>query len=133
MRSLHGMSMLGLLSLVITSGCGQQTPPAAVNDQSSEAKSVTKSEESESKDTHSEWWCPEHGVPEAECAQCSAKVAAEFKKKDDWCEKHDRPDSQCFVCHPELKEKFAARYVAKYGKQPPPIEEESKSDKQEEE
>ena len=37
----------------------------------------------------------------------------------DWCEKHNRPDSQCFVCHPENFEKFAARYEAKFGEQPP--------------
>ncbi len=36
----------------------------------------------------------------------------------DWCDKHSRPDSQCFECHPENFEKFAARYVAKFGEQP---------------
>ena len=30
---------------------------------------------------HSGWWCDEHGMPEKECSMCSAKVAAEFKKK----------------------------------------------------
>jgi hypothetical protein len=73
---------------------------------------------------HSGWWCDEHGVPEEVCAQCNARLAAEFKKKGDWCKDHDRPDSQCFVCHPELKERFAAQYRAKYGKEPPPLEEE---------
>lgn len=68
---------------------------------------------------HSGWWCNEHGVPEDVCALCNSKVAADFQKKGDWCEEHDRPDSQCFIHHPELKEKFAAQYVAKYGKQPP--------------
>ena len=51
---------------------------------------------------------------------CSAKVAAEFKKKGDWCEKHDRAKSQCFICDPSLEAKYAARYEAKYGKKPPP-------------
>ena len=60
------------------------------------------------------------------CAQCNAKLAAEFKKKGDWCREHDRPESQCFLCHPELKEKFAAQYGAKFGKEAPPIEEEKK-------
>jgi len=68
---------------------------------------------------HDGWWCDEHGVPEAECGLCSTKLAAEFQKKGDWCKDHDRPDSQCFICHPEFKEQFAAKYVAKYGKQPP--------------
>jgi cobalt-zinc-cadmium efflux system membrane fusion protein len=70
-------------------------------------------------DDHSGWWCNEHGIPEEICGQCNAKYASECKKKGDWCDKHDRPDSQCFVCHPELEAQFAARYQAKYGKNPP--------------
>jgi hypothetical protein len=81
---------------------------------------ATKNEETK----HSGWWCDEHGIPEAECSMCSPKVAAECKKKGDWCDKHDRAKSQCFICDPKLKEKYAARYRAKYGKEPPPIEEE---------
>jgi cobalt-zinc-cadmium efflux system membrane fusion protein len=65
------------------------------------------------------WWCTEHGVPEDECALCSAKVAADLKAKGDWCDEHDRPDSQCFVCHPEREAEFAALYEAKYGEAPP--------------
>ena len=57
---------------------------------------------------------------------CSAKVAKAFKAKGDWCEKHDRAKSQCFICDPKLKEKFAAKYRAKYGKEPPPTEDEEK-------
>ena len=68
---------------------------------------------------HEGWWCSEHGVPEEVCAQCSTKLAAEFKAKGDWCAKHDRPESQCFICHPEKEAEFAALYVAKFGKQPP--------------
>lgn len=70
-------------------------------------------------DDHSGWWCVEHGVPEEECALCQTKLVAEFKEKGDWCDEHDRPDSQCFTCHPENFEKFAARYEAKFGEQPP--------------
>ena len=77
---------------------------------------------------HGGWWCAEHGIPEEICSMCSAKYAAECKKKGDWCEKHERADSQCFICHPELKEKFVAMYRAKYGKEPPPIEEEPKKE-----
>jgi hypothetical protein len=50
---------------------------------------------------------------------CSGKVAAERKKAGDWCEKHDRAKSQCFLCDPSLKERYAAVYRAKYGKEPP--------------
>ncbi len=71
---------------------------------------------------HSGWWCKEHGVPEAECGQCSSKLAGEFQKKGDWCKEHERPDSQCFICHPEKQVAYAAKYEAKYGKQPPKID-----------
>ncbi len=72
---------------------------------------------------HGDWWCGEHGVPEEICSQCDPKVAAACKKKGDWCKEHDRADSQCFKCHPKLKEKYAALYRAKYGKEPPPTAE----------
>lgn len=68
---------------------------------------------------HGEWWCDEHGVPEAICAQCNVKLVGDFKAKGDWCKEHDRPDSQCFICHPEKETEFAAQYEAKYGKKPP--------------
>jgi hypothetical protein len=64
-------------------------------------------------------WCTEHGVPEDICAQCNAKVAAEYQQKGDWCKEHNRPESQCFLCNPKLEAKFAAEYEAKYGKKPP--------------
>jgi hypothetical protein len=64
-------------------------------------------------------WCVEHGVPEDICAQCNAKVAAEYKQKGDWCNEHNRPESQCFLCNPKLADKFAAEYEVKYGKKPP--------------
>lgn len=64
-------------------------------------------------------WCVEHGVPESQCGQCDAKLAAEFKKNGDWCEEHNRPESQCFICRPQAAAKFAAVYEAKYGEAPP--------------
>jgi hypothetical protein len=74
--------------------------------------------------SHEGWWCEEHGVPEEVCAQCNAKLVADFKAKGDWCEEHNRPESQCFLCNPEKEVEFAALYEAKYGKQPPkPAEE----------
>jgi len=72
-------------------------------------------------------WCTEHGVPEELCAQCNAKVAADFQQKGDWCKSHNRPESQCFLCNPKLEAKFAAEYEAKYGRKPPKSE--GKSDK----
>ena len=69
--------------------------------------------------SHEGWWCDEHGVPEEVCAQCNAKLVADFKAKNDWCDKHNRPDSQCFVCHPEKEAEFAELYEAKFGKKPP--------------
>jgi hypothetical protein len=74
------------------------------------------------------WWCVEHGMPEAECAQCNPKLAAKLKKEGDWCKEHNRPESQCVLCHPELKEQYAAEYRAKYGKEPPPMKEEAADD-----
>jgi hypothetical protein len=74
-------------------------------------------------DRHEGWWCAEHGVPEEACALCSSKVAAELRAKGDWCQNHDRPESQCFICHPEKTAEFAALYEAKYGQQPPRLEE----------
>jgi major membrane immunogen (membrane-anchored lipoprotein) len=93
-------------------GCSKSEP-------SKNTASANTAKATDANHDHSDWWCNEHGVPEEICAQCSAKVAAEFQKKGDWCKEHNRPDSQCFKCHPELEAKFAAKYVAKYGKQPP--------------
>jgi hypothetical protein len=103
---------------VALTGCGQETPKAAPTDKVAVAARKA--------DDHSHWWCAEHGIPEEECSMCSAKVAKACKASGDWCEKHDRAKSQCFVCDPSLKEKFAAKYRAKYGKEPPPIEDEKK-------
>jgi len=81
------------------------------------AMSDEKKPEAESK--HGEWWCNEHGVKEEECSMCNAKVAKAFQAKGDWCKEHSRAKSQCFICEPKLQAKFAADYVAKFGKQPP--------------
>jgi hypothetical protein len=99
---------------VMTVGCGKEK----------EKVKVAKVKEGEKGHDHGDWWCAEHGVPEGICGQCSAEAAAACKKKGDWCKEHDRPDSQCFICHPELKEKFAQQYRTKYGKEPPPMEDE---------
>lgn len=136
-RLLRGAPALGLVAAfaVLAGGCGPQqgTADTKVTD-----KAVAKGGHAEgdghdhAKDKkahdHSGWWCDEHGIPEAECSMCSAKVAKELKAKGDWCDKHDRAKSQCFICDPKLKEQFAAKYRAKYGKEPPPVEDEKKDE-----
>jgi hypothetical protein len=112
------------LAILIAGGCNKELPKAE-GPKGKATQVVDKSSKGEH--DHSGWWCDEHGVPEEICGQCNAKYAAECKKKGDWCKEHDRPDSQCFICHPELKEKFAAQYRVKYGKEPPPIEDEKES------
>ncbi|HWG46226.1 MAG TPA: hypothetical protein VN688_25925 [Gemmataceae bacterium] len=118
-----------LFSLVVASatvlgGCGQtENKNSQSKDMGTTPKEkpgqVAANDGNKKVHDHSGWWCDEHGVPEAECSMCSAKVAAAFKKKGDWCEKHDRAKSQCFICDPSLEAKYAARYEAKYGKKPP--------------
>jgi hypothetical protein len=124
-RASIGLSLFAGLAL-LAGGCSQgDTKGDAAKDKGT---SVAKSPDKKEVDSkHSGWWCDEHGVPEAECSMCSGKVAAEFKKKGDWCDKHDRAKSQCFICEPKLKEKYAAVYRAKLGKEPPPTEDEEKA------
>ena len=95
------------LLLALNVGCGKPEPPPAAR-----GKHIH---------THDEWWCAEHGIPEEECSMCSKKLAKECKAKGDWCETHNRAKSHCFVCDPNLKEKYAAKYREKYGKEPPPV------------
>ena len=106
-----------VLGLVVLAGCGE-----------GEKKSVASAKEApkESDSKHAGWWCNEHGIPEAECSLCSAKVAKDCKAKGDWCDKHERAQSQCFICDPKLKETYAAKYRTKYGKEPPAMEDEPK-------
>ena len=131
-----GVSLLTAALLFVIGGCGQGDSKVA---QAKDKKAPTapkaaqgekpKEEEKKAHD-HEGWWCDEHGVPEAECSLCSAKVAAECKKKGDWCTEHDRAKSQCFLCDPKLKEKYAAIYRSKEGKDPPPTEDEEKDKKE---
>ena len=116
-----GLSLFMGLAL-LTGGCSQGDNKGGQAKDSGKDKGGQVAKADDKKDgesNHTGWWCDEHGVPEAECSMCSAKVAAEFKKKGDWCEKHDRAKSQCFICDPSLEAKYAARYEAKYGKKPP--------------
>jgi hypothetical protein len=121
----HGGLVLAAACL-LTAGCGPAADRGgAAKGQGGQARADADAAPVAARDRghdHSGWWCDEHGVPEEICGQCNAKYAAECKRKGDWCKEHDRPDSQCFLCHPELKEKFAAQFRAKYGKEPPPTE-----------
>jgi hypothetical protein len=115
-RSRIGAGALALLvgAALLAAGCGRGDPGAAPGATEKPAPKGSK---------HDEWWCKEHGIPEEECSMCSAKVAKACKAAGDWCEKHDRAKSQCFLCDPKRQEFYAAKYRAKYGKEPPPIEE----------
>jgi hypothetical protein len=134
--SRQGGVVLSLIAAFALAGCGQtENKGGQVKDSGAAPKekpvqvAAAKNDEKKAHD-HSGWWCDEHGVPEAECSMCSAKVAAEFKKKGDWCDKHDRAMSQCFICNPKAKDKYAALYRAKYGKEPPPTEDEENAKKE---
>jgi len=127
MRQVTRLVACTICSALFFTGCGGTTAPKpqagakphadhAGHKDGEEVETASKSADGHD---HSGWWCNEHGVPEEVCAQCNSKVAADFQKKGDWCKEHERPDSQCFKCHPELQAKFAAKYEAKYGKQPP--------------
>jgi hypothetical protein len=126
----QGGTLLSLMAFaVVLSGCGQADNKSGQQKdvKGKESQVAQAKQENKKEHDHSGWWCDEHGVPEAECSMCNAKVAAELKKKGDWCDKHDRAKSQCFLCDPKLKEKYAAVYRAKYGKEPPPTEDEEKA------
>ena len=124
----NGVVMLTLGVAFLVGGCGkEEDKQGAENKPKQEGQSTGKDQDKKGHD-HSDWWCKEHGIPEHLCSMCNDKVAAECKKKGDWCKEHDRAKSQCFKCDPKLKEKFAAMYRARYGKEPPPIEEETKGD-----
>lgn len=117
--ALWGLAAIGLTA----AGCGE-----ARNTRKSEAASAVATRTSG--DSHASWWCGEHGLPEEQCSMCSVTAPAEFKMKGDWCTEHDRAESQCFLCHPELEEKFAAQYEAKFGKKPPEREREDAEEPQ---
>lgn len=119
----HGCLVLMFCAAALApAGCGKFDGPAAGPAKPVPATPVSANVKHHD---HSGWWCDEHGVPESICAQCNARLAAEFKKKGDWCAEHDCPRSQCFRCDPGLKEEFAAQYRAKYGKEPPLTEDEA--------
>src|SRR4051794_20593472 len=123
-RNSLGLALVAAL-VIFGLGCGSGDGKQPPSDPTKDPKAAKDGE----KTKHEDWWCDEHGIPEDECSMCSAKVAKECKAKGDWCDKHERAKSQCFICDPSLKEKYAAKYRAKYGTEPPPIEDEKKDEK----
>lgn len=121
LRIAFAAAMFGL------AGCGQNAAPPQPAAQATPAGHDHEPAPADAHD-HGGWWCAEHGVPEAECSQCDAKVAAAFQKKGDWCKEHDRARSQCFICDPKAKEKYVAVYKAKYGHEPPALEDDAPED-----
>ncbi len=121
MKWIFGFSSVavGALAVAVLSFTGCGSNQSAMGDADEHAEVAHEDHGDEHGHVHGEWWCVEHGVPEEVCAQCDTKLIAEFKEKGDWCEDHNRPASQCFLCSPELFDKFAARYKAKYGEDPP--------------
>lgn len=112
-RSIACLTLL-TLGVLFVGGCGQSDGEG--DDTKARPNQVS---DDEKQHDHSGWWCKEHGIPEEVCSMCSSKAATSFKAQGDWCEKHDRAQSQCFICNPDLKDKFAAKYEAKFGKKPP--------------
>jgi hypothetical protein len=115
----HHVTALGLALCggILVLGCAPQDKTTPKADEK-----VAKKDEPQAKSKHSGWWCTEHGIPEDECLMC-LHSEDDLKKKGDWCEKHEYAKSQCFACNPKLKEKYAAQYRAKYGKEPPEADE----------
>ena len=103
--------ILSLLVILFLTGCKNESSPPA-------PEKEKKQNSTAKKDDHSGWWCKEHGIPEHECLMC-LHSEEELKKMGDWCEKHEFAKSQCFQCDPSLKEKFALKYRAEFGKEPP--------------
>ena len=120
MRLLSGL-MISAVTVMAFSSVGCKEP--AKSDDKKQAKNKNDGKKDLPKgDTHEDWWCQEHGVPEELCSLCLPKAEVKKKFKDasppDWCEKHKRAESQCFKCDPSKYKKFEDRYIAKYGKAP---------------
>lgn len=110
------MFPLCVAATCIAAGCGGNTGKDTTGNQA--ASPATGAADPDARE-HGAWWCVEHGVPEAECSVCNSEVAKECQARGDWCQQHQRAESQCFLCNPDLAARFAARYEAKYGRQPP--------------
>ncbi|MCH8922336.1 MAG: RND transporter [Planctomycetes bacterium] len=114
MKSYIVLTILCSSLLLLSTGCDR-----TVEEEDKSDSSPAAAEETQLHSLHN-WWCVEHGVPEHECGKCRPKLRAEYREKGDWCKKHNRPQPQCFKCDPKLAEPYTKKYVARYGKQPPP-------------
>lgn len=131
------LALFAALALVVA-GCGQKDDKGGVAKNEHVDKPAVKGDgdkDGSKKDPgkaedkgDSGWWCDEHGLPEDVCDLCHKKYRESEKAKGNWCE-HDRVKTSCFKCNPGLKEKYAAEYKAKFGKEPPPAEDEEKKNK----
>ncbi len=90
------------LSVVLLAGCPPASPPAPAPSASTAAPAPA-----EGKVPAAEW-CAEHGVPEAVCTRCNARLVDGFKAKKDWCAEHGLPESQCVACDPQVEAKWKA-------------------------
>ena len=121
-RWFFGSLVVGLAIAISAGGCAKEGPnkdsSTAENAKNQKGKSEPQVAKGSGHDLNG-YWCVEHGIPEEECSLCSAEKAAEFKALGDWCEEHDRAESQCFKCDPSRYDRFAAKYRAKFGKEPP--------------
>lgn len=116
MRRITLLSLAAALLAVV--GCAENGETTSDTAEPTGEAPVVSAEHDHGHGLHG-WWCTEHGVPEEECARCDSSLVAQFKAEGDWCQEHKRPESQCFICNPDAKEKFAARFEAKYGEKPP--------------
>ena len=125
-----------LVAVVLVAGCGQTGGSAkgsgtdrAVAQAGGPPAATAKTDSAKAGGgDHSGWWCDEHALPEDVCDLCSKKCREAEKAKGNWCE-HNRVKTSCFKCNPGLKEKYAAEYKAKFGKEPPAAEDDEKADK----
>ncbi len=126
-RTVLAWAATGICAIAGCNGSAQAPPaaPGGAAGKDAGADAQPSPAQAASGHHHRAWWCTEHGVPEKECGQCDARLAASFQSQGDWCTQHDRPDSQCFLCHPEYAARFAARYEARFGEPPPPRAEEA--------
>lgn len=126
-----GPLALFVVFAALAGGCGSTpgtgTGKAAPDPKDTGTAKPTGKADGKEPGDHSGWWCDEHALPEDVCDLCSKKYREAEKAKGNWCE-HNRVKTSCFKCNPVLQAKYAAEYKAKFGKEPPAIEDEEKKD-----
>lgn len=83
--------LIGLLLLSLVGGCGKKMEEDTRTTSSTVAATAAQGE----------GMCAEHGVLEAICTKCHAKLIPIFQAKGDWCGEHGFPMSVCPIHHPE--------------------------------